>query len=201
MTKFFQMCFHKMKSEEKLMTMMKFMRLDNNFPLKSGNKGKHWLVSCMRCLTRNSAQMVQGPSLITQKLPKNLTSDFPTISRLLCFATSNVDSCNSYPKLNSAKFLSFHVVGWVSLVMLMLILNFMLLLVLVVISILKVLTIQTFDLRSVFKTTNWNKVSGKVTRWWTVWSQSCEILKLLPVFFGGFPVLFDTHQLSLQVCI
>ena len=121
------------------MTMMKLMRLDNNFPLKSGNKGKHWLVSCMRCLTRNSAQMVQGPSLITQKLPKNLTSDFPTISRLLCFATSNVDSCNSYPKLNSAKFLSFHVVGWVSLVMLMLILKFMLLLVLVVISILKVL--------------------------------------------------------------
>ena len=83
--------------------------------------------------------------------------------------------------------MSFHVVGWVSLVMLLLILKFMLLLVLVVISILKVLTIQTFDLRSVFETMNWNKVSGKVTRWWTVWSQSCEILKLLPVFLEVFP--------------
>ena len=39
---FFQICFHKMKTnKEKLMTMMKFVRLDNNFPLKSGNKGKH----------------------------------------------------------------------------------------------------------------------------------------------------------------
>ena len=33
--------FHEMKNKEKLMTMMKLMRLDNNFPLKSGNKGKH----------------------------------------------------------------------------------------------------------------------------------------------------------------
>ena len=41
-TRFFQICFHKMKTnKEKLMTMMKFVRLDNNFPLKSGNKGKH----------------------------------------------------------------------------------------------------------------------------------------------------------------
>ena len=79
--------------------------------------------------------------------------------------------------------MSFHVAGWVSLVMLMLILKYMLLLVLVVISILKMLTIQTFDWRRVFETMNWNKVSGKVTRWWTVWSQSCEILKLLPVFW------------------
>ena len=42
MTRFLQICFHKMKTnKEKLMTMMKFVRLDNNFPLKSGNKGKH----------------------------------------------------------------------------------------------------------------------------------------------------------------
>ena len=38
---FFQIFLHKMKNKEKLMTMMKFVRLDNNFPLKSGNKGKH----------------------------------------------------------------------------------------------------------------------------------------------------------------
>ena len=56
------------------------MKFDNNFLLKSGNKGKHWLVGCMLQLhSRNSPQMLPGPpSLITQKLPKNYPKNCPT---------------------------------------------------------------------------------------------------------------------------
>ena len=55
-----------------MMLMIMFMYFDNNFLLKSGNKSKHWLVSCMQpTLARNSPQMVEILSLITQSLPQN----------------------------------------------------------------------------------------------------------------------------------